>query len=165
MGFPVPRLAEKHQEKATIMHIQSLQQSPSFAVELHQAASGRLGQIEARQVATPSEAQQLAQRQDAPKGEGLLARLGAALVRPFVAIMDWLGKLLGSHARTGPQPSQDAQPAVMSSAVVFKQMVLQQALPMTLKGLDKASELATLTPEGLAREHSRLASGDGRCVR
>lgn len=161
MGFPVPRLAEKHQEKATIMHIQSLQQSPSFAVELHQAASGRLGQIEARQVATPSEAQQLAQRQDAPKGEGLLARLGAALVRPFVAIMDWLGKLLGSHARTGPQPSQDAQPAVMSSAVVFKQMVLQQALPMTLKGLDKASELATLTPEGLAREHSRLASGDG----
>nr|1R4T_A Chain A, exoenzyme S [Pseudomonas aeruginosa] len=48
-----------------------------------------------------------------------------------------------------------------SSAVVFKQMVLQQALPMTLKGLDKASELATLTPEGLAREHSRLASGDG----
>lgn len=122
------------------MHIQSLQQSPSFAVELHQAASGRLGQIEARQVATPSEAQQLAQRQDAPKGEGLLARLGAALVRPFVAIMDWLGKLLGSHARTGPQPSQDAQPAVMSSAVVFKQMVLQQALPMTLKGLDKASE-------------------------
>ena len=84
MGFPVPRLAEKHQEKATIMHIQSLQQSPSFAVELHQAASGRLGQIEARQVATPSEAQQLAQRQDAPKGEGLLARLGAALVRPFV---------------------------------------------------------------------------------
>lgn len=161
MGFPVPRLAEKHQEKATIMHIQSLQQSPSFAVELHQAASGRLGQIEARQVATPSEAQQLAQRQDAPKGEGLLARLGAALVRPFVAIMDWLGKLLGSHARTGPQPSQDAQPAVMSSAVVFKQMVLQQELPMTLKGLDKASELATLTPEGLAREHSRLASGDG----
>ena len=143
------------------MHIQSLQQSPSFAVELHQAASGRLGQIEARQVATPSEAQQLAQRQDAPKGEGLLARLGAALVRPFVAIMDWLGKLLGSHARTGPQPSQDAQPAVMSSAVVFKQMVLQQALPMTLKGLDKASELATLTAERLAKDHTRLASGDG----
>lgn len=146
------------------MQIQSHQQSPSFVAELPQAASGRLGQIEARQVATPSDVQQLAQRQDVPKGEGLLARLGAALARPFLAIIEWVGKLLGSPAHTAtqvPQPSQDAQPALMSSAVVFKQMVLQQALPMTLKGLDKASELATLTAEGLTRDHSRLASGDG----
>ncbi|MFO7127758.1 ADP-ribosyltransferase, partial [Pseudomonas aeruginosa] len=57
------------------MQIQSHQQSPSFVAELPQAASGRLGQIEARQVATPSDVQQLAQRQDVPKGEGLLARL------------------------------------------------------------------------------------------
>ena len=44
------------------MHIQSSQQNPSFVAELSQAVAGRLGQVEARQVATPREAQQLAQR-------------------------------------------------------------------------------------------------------
>ncbi|MEZ1355019.1 ADP-ribosyltransferase, partial [Pseudomonas aeruginosa] len=85
------------------MHIQSSQQNPSFVAELSQAVAGRLGQVEARQVATPREAQQLAQRQEAPKGEGLLSRLGAALARPFVAIIEWLGKLLGSRAHASTQ--------------------------------------------------------------
>ncbi|MFO6385877.1 ADP-ribosyltransferase, partial [Pseudomonas aeruginosa] len=31
----------------------------------------------------------------------------------------------------------------------------------TLGGLGKASELATLTAESLAKDHTRLASGDG----
>ncbi len=35
------------------MHIQSSQQNPSFVAELSQAVAGRLGQVEARQVATP----------------------------------------------------------------------------------------------------------------
>ncbi len=40
-------------------------------------------------------------------------------------------------------------------------MMLQKALPLTLGGLGKASELATLTAERLAKDHTRLASGDG----
>ncbi|HHQ4168631.1 TPA: ADP-ribosyltransferase [Pseudomonas aeruginosa] len=145
------------------MHIQSSQQNPSFVAELSQAVAGRLGQVEARQVATPREAQQLAQRQEAPKGEGLLSRLGAALARPFVAIIEWLGKLLGSraHASTqAPLSRQDAPPAASLSAAEIKQMMLQKALPLTLGGLGKASELATLTAERLAKDHTRLASGD-----
>lgn len=146
------------------MHIQLSQQNPSFVPELSQTVAGRLGQVEARQVATPREAQQLAQRQEAPKGEGLLSRLGAALARPFVAIIEWLGKLLGSraHASTqAPLSRQDAPPAASLSAAEIKQMMLQKALPLTLGGLGKASELATLTAERLAKDHTRLASGDG----
>lgn len=114
------------------MHIQSSQQNPSFVAELSQAVAGRLGQVEARQVATPREAQQLAQRQEAPKGEGLLSRLGAALARPFVAIIEWLGKLLGSraHAATqAPLSRQDAPPAASLSAAEIKQMMLQRHCP------------------------------------
>lgn len=141
------------------MHIQSSQQNPSFVAELSQAVARRLGQVEARQVATPREAQQLAQRQEAPKGEGLLSRLGAALARPFVAIIEWLGKLLGSraHASTqAPLSRQDAPPAASLSAAEIKQMMLQKALPLTLGGLGKASELATLTAERLAKDHTQI---------
>lgn len=85
------------------MHIQSSQQNPSFVAELSQAVAGRLGQVEARQVATPREAQQLAQRQEAPKGEGLLSRLGAALARPFVAIIEWLANCWGAVPTPPPR--------------------------------------------------------------
>ena len=81
-----------------------------------------------------------------------------------MAIIEWLGKLLGSraHAATqAPLSRQDAPPAASLSAAEIKQMMLQKALPLTLGGLGKASELATLTAERLAKDHTRLASGDG----
>ncbi len=81
-----------------------------------------------------------------------------------MAIIEWLGKLLGSraHASTqAPLSRQDAPPAASLSAAEIKQMMLQKALPLTLGGLGKASELATLTAERLAKDHTRLASGDG----
>lgn len=81
-----------------------------------------------------------------------------------MAIIEWLGKLLGSRAHTAtqaPLSRQDAPPAASLSAAEIKQMMLQKALPLTLGGLGKASELATLTEERLAKDHTRLASGDG----
>ncbi|MCB2526960.1 hypothetical protein KQ738_16005, partial [Listeria monocytogenes] len=67
-----------------------------------------------------------------------------------------------AHAATqAPRSRQDAPPAASLSAAEIKQMMLQKALPLTLGGLGKASELATLTAERLAKDHTRLASGDG----
>lgn len=145
------------------MHIQSSQQNPSFVAELSQAVAGRLGQVEARQVATPREAQQLAQRQEAPKGEGLLSAWG----RPRAS-------LRGDHRVAGqtagePCPRLHPGAALPSGRAACRQSLgrrdqaddAAKALPLTLGGLGKASELATLTAERLAKDHTRLASGDG----
>lgn len=159
MGFPVPRLAEKHQEKATIMHIQSLQQSPSFAVELHQAASGRLGQIEARQVATPvkrsSYCARTRRRVRAARSPGRGAR----------------ASLRGDHGLAGqtvglPRPHRAAAQSGRAACghVLGRRVQADGAaagIAHDLEGTRQGERAGDLTPEGLAREHSRLASGDG----
>ena len=93
--------------------------------------AGRLGQVEARQVATPG------RRNNWPSARkhrraGPALPPGAALARPFVAIIEWLGKLLGSraHASTqAPLSRQDAPPAASLSAAEIKQMMLQRHCP------------------------------------
>ena len=113
------------------MHIQSSQQNPSFVAELSQAVAGRLGQVEARQVATPGGAT-TGPAPGSTEGRGPALPPGAALARPFVAIIEWLGKLLGSraHASTqAPLSRQDAPPAASLSAAEIKQMMLQRHCP------------------------------------
>ena len=113
------------------MHIQSSQQNPSFVAELSQAVAGRLGQVEARQVATPREAQQLAQRQEAPKGEGLLSRLGLPSRVPSWRSSSGWANCWGAvpTATQAPLSRQDAPPAASLSAAEIKQMMLQRHCP------------------------------------
>ena len=70
------------------------------------AGVGKFGQLDARQVATSQDALQLGSRSEPQKGEGLLSRLGAQLARPFVALKEWIGNLLGARpaapARSAP---------------------------------------------------------------
>ncbi|MBZ6068254.1 ADP-ribosyltransferase [Aeromonas schubertii] len=132
--------------------------SPQVVEQSQTQASGRLGTVEARQVATPREAIQLAHRQEAPKAEGLLSRLGAAIARPFVALKEWLGKLLGSHSEVPAAPSADE---FHRQQAELKSRLMAMALAPGLSGLDKTGELVDLTPEALASEHTRLATGNG----
>lgn len=157
--FSPPRLAGKHQKKTIIMQIQGHHHvSPQVVEQSQTQASGRLGTVEARQVATPREAIQLAHRQEAPKAEGLLSRLGAAIARPFVALKEWLGKLLGSHSEVPAAPSADE---FHRQQAELKSRLMAMALAPGLSGLDKTGELVDLTPETLASEHTRLATGNG----
>ena len=117
-----------------------------------------MGQWDVRQVGTGQDVGQLASRSEVSQDKGLLSRLGAQIVRPFAAIKEWVGKLLGTQTPAAAVPAS-AQPAL--SAADIKQMMLQKALPLTLGGIGKASELTTLTGGALAGEHSRLATGDG----
>ena len=122
------------------------------------AGVGKFGQLDARQVATSQDVLQLGSRSEPQKGQGLLSRLGAQLARPFVALKEWIGNLLG--ARTAA-PDRSAPPADNLSLADQKRLLLQKALPFTLGGLDKASELNKIDAQQLGQEHARLATGNG----
>lgn len=122
------------------------------------AGVGKFGQLDARQVATSQDALQLGNRSEPQKGEGLLSRLGAQLARPFVALKEWIGNLLGARPAA---PARSAPPADNLSLADQKRLLLQKALPFTLGGLDKASELNNIDAQQLGREHARLATGNG----
>lgn len=117
-----------------------------------------MGPLEARQVATGQEAILLVSRSEPQKGQGVLSRLGAQLVRPFVALKEWIGNLLGT-SKTAPAPK--APVADNLSLAEQKRQLLQKALPYTLSGLDKAGELNSINAEQLGQEHTRLATGNG----
>ncbi|MFQ2268330.1 AexT-like T3SS ADP-ribosyltransferase toxin [Aeromonas hydrophila] len=122
------------------------------------AGVGKFGQLDARQVATSQDALQLGSRSEPQKGEGLLSRLGAQLARPFVALKEWIGNLLGARPAA---PARSAPPADNLSLADQKRLLLQKALPFTLGGLDKASELNNIDAQQLGQEHARLATGNG----
>jgi NAD+--asparagine ADP-ribosyltransferase len=122
------------------------------------AGIGKFGQLDARQVATSQDALQLGSRSEPQKGEGLLSRLGAQLARPFVALKEWIGNLLGAHPA---EPARSAPPVDNLSLADQKRLLLQKALPFTLGGLDKASELNNIDAQQLGQEHARLATGNG----
>ncbi|MBM0513770.1 AexT-like T3SS ADP-ribosyltransferase toxin [Aeromonas hydrophila] len=122
------------------------------------AGVGKFGQLDARQVATSQDALQLGSRSEPQKGEGLLSRLGAQLARPFVALKEWIGNLLGVRPAA---PARSAPPADNLSLADQKRLLLQKALPFTLGGLDKASELNNIDAQQLGQEHARLATGNG----
>ncbi|WOX52458.1 ADP-ribosyltransferase [Aeromonas sp. CD] len=122
------------------------------------AGVGKFGQLDARQVATSQDALQLGSRSEPQKGEGLLSRLGAQLARPFVALKEWIGNLLGARPAA---PARSTPPADNLSLADQKRLLLQKALPFTLGGLDKASELNNIDAQQLGQEHARLATGNG----
>ncbi|MFQ2276810.1 AexT-like T3SS ADP-ribosyltransferase toxin [Aeromonas hydrophila] len=122
------------------------------------AGVGKFGQLDARQVATSQDALQLGSRSEPQKGQGLLSRLGAQLARPFVALKEWIGNLLGARPAA---PARSALPADNLSLADQKRLLLQKALPFTLGGLDKASELNNIDAQQLGQEHARLATGNG----
>lgn len=122
------------------------------------AGIGKFGQLDARQVATSQDALQLGSRSEPQKGEGLLSRLGAQLARPFVALKEWIGNLLGARPAV---PARSAPPVDNLSLADQKRLLLQKALPFTLGGLDKASELNNIDAQQLGQEHARLATGNG----
>lgn len=122
------------------------------------AGVGKFGQLDARQVATSQDALQLGSRSEPQKGEGLLSRLGAQLARPFVALKEWIGNLLGARPAA---PARSAPPADNLSLADQKRLLLQKALPFTLGGFDKASELNNIDAQQLGQEHARLATGNG----
>ncbi|HHW4403689.1 TPA: ADP-ribosyltransferase [Aeromonas hydrophila] len=122
------------------------------------AGVGKFGQLDARQVATSQDALQLGSRSEPQKGEGLLSRLGAQLARPFVAIKEWIGNLLGSGKNAATPKAQVAENLSMADQ---KRLFLQKALPYTLSALDKTSELKSINAEQLRKDHTTLATGNG----
>ncbi len=56
----------------------------------------------ARPVATSAEDVRLSGRQEQPQGGGLLSRMSAQVIRPFVALQKWIGNLLGRDATHAP---------------------------------------------------------------
>ncbi|UYB70856.1 ADP-ribosyltransferase [Aeromonas veronii] len=117
---------------------------------------GRMGQLEARQVATGQDAILLGNRSEPQKGQGLLSRLGAQLARPFVAIKEWIGNLLGSGKSAAAPKAQTA-----TSPEDLQRLMKQTALTCSLGGFETASELNSINAEQLGKEHAQLVARDG----
>ncbi|GAA0433928.1 hypothetical protein GCM10009412_07320 [Aeromonas salmonicida subsp. achromogenes] len=94
---------------------------------------GRMGQMEARQVATGQDAILLGSRSEPQKGQGLLSRLGAQLARPFVAIKEWISNLLGTDKRAAAPKAQTAV-----STEDLQRLMKQAAFGSSLGGFAKA---------------------------
>ncbi|MGL5776466.1 MAG: ADP-ribosyltransferase, partial [Aeromonas veronii] len=105
---------------------------------------GRMGQLEARQVATGQDAILLGNRSEPQKGQGLLSRLGAQLARPFVAIKEWIGNLLGSGKSAAAPKAQTA-----TSPEDLQRLMKQAAFGSSLGGFAKADVLNNIAAEQL----------------
>ncbi|MER0511829.1 ADP-ribosyltransferase [Aeromonas veronii] len=117
---------------------------------------GRMGQLEARQVATGQDAILLGNRSEPQKGQELLSRLGAQLARPFVAIKEWIGNLLGSGKSAAAPKAQTA-----TSPEDLQRLMKQAAFGSSLGGFAKADVLNNIAAEQLGKEHATLATGNG----
>ena len=117
---------------------------------------GRMGQLEARQVATGQDAILLGNRSEPQKGQGQLSRLGAQLARPFVAIKEWIGNLLGSGKSAAAPKAQTA-----TSPEDLQRLMKQAAFGSSLGGFAKADVLNNIAAEQLGKEHATLATGNG----
>ena len=129
------------------------------AVAHHRDATtggGRMGPLEARQVATGQDAILLGNRSEPQKGQGLLSRLGAQLARPFVAIKEWIGNLLGSGKSAAAPKAQTA-----TSPEDLQRLMKQAAFGSSLGGFAKADVLNNIAAEQLGKEHATLATGNG----
>ncbi|VXA88669.1 ADP-ribosyltransferase [Aeromonas veronii] len=115
-----------------------------------------MGQLEVRQVATGQDAILLGNRSEPQKGQGLLSRLGAQLARPFVAIKEWIGNLLGSGKSAAAPKAQTA-----TSPEDLQRLMKQAAFGSSLGGFAKADVLNNIAAEQLGKEHANLATGNG----
>ncbi|WP_347902797.1 ADP-ribosyltransferase [Pseudomonas purpurea] len=121
---------------------------------------GRLGNLSARPVDTDAAAKLLAGRNESPQGGGLLSRILAQISRPFAAVREWIGNLLGHSAPRAPQAAPQAQTPPVSAAEL-KLMMQHFALKEAPNGLAKAGQLADVTAANLLEKHSALATGNG----
>ncbi|MEV3814292.1 ADP-ribosyltransferase [Aeromonas allosaccharophila] len=117
---------------------------------------GRMGQLDVRQIATGQDAILLGSRSEPQKGQGLLSRLGAQLARPFVALKEWIGNLLGTDKRAAAPKAQTAV-----SPEDLQRLMKQAAFGSSLGGFAKADVLHNITAEQLGKEHTTLATGNG----
>lgn len=117
---------------------------------------GRMGQLEARQIATGQDAILLGSRSEPQKGQGLLSRLGAQLARPFVALKEWIGNLLGTDKRAAAPKAQTA-----ASPEDLQRLMKQAAFGSSLGGFAKVDVLNNITAEQLGKDHATLATGNG----
>lgn len=115
-----------------------------------------MGQLEARQIATGQDAILLGSRSEPQKGQGLLSRLGAQLARPFVALKEWIGNLLGTDKRAAAPKAQTAV-----SPEDLQRLMKQAAFGSSLGGFAKADVLNNITAEQLGKDHTTLATGNG----
>ncbi|PKQ83250.1 ADP-ribosyltransferase [Aeromonas sobria] len=117
---------------------------------------GRMGQLDVRQIATGQDAILLGSRSEPQKGQGLLSRLGAQLARPFVALKEWIGNLLGPDKRAAAPKAQTA-----ASPEDLQRLMKQAAFGSSLGGFAKADVLNNITAEQLGKDHATLATGNG----
>ncbi|MGL5090853.1 MAG: ADP-ribosyltransferase [Aeromonas sobria] len=117
---------------------------------------GRMGQLDVRQIATGQDAILLGSRSEPQKGQGLLSRLGAQLARPFVALKEWIGNLLGTDKRAAAPKAQTA-----ASPEDLQRLMKQAAFGSSLGGFAKADVLNNITAEQLGKDHATLATGNG----
>jgi exoenzyme T len=120
----------------------------------------RPGNLSARPVDTNPAAKLLAGRHESPQGGGLLSRILTQIVRPFAAVREWIGHLLGHNTPRAPQAAPQLQPPPLSAAEL-KLMMQQTALKAAPNGLAKAVQLADVTGANLLEKHSALATGNG----
>ena len=86
----------------------------------------------------------------------MLSRLGAQLARPFVAIKEWIGNLLGSGKSAAAPKAQTA-----TSPEDLQRLMKQAAFGSSLGGFAKADVLNNIAAEQLGKEHATLATGNG----
>ncbi|MFM5341848.1 ADP-ribosyltransferase [Aeromonas veronii] len=117
---------------------------------------GRMGQLEARQVATGQDAILLGNRSEPQKGPGQLSRSESRPARVLAAIKEWIGNLLGSGKSAAAPKAQTA-----TSHEDLQRLMKQTALTCSLGGFETASELNSINAEQLGKEHAQLVARDG----
>ncbi|KAE9629490.1 ADP-ribosyltransferase [Aeromonas veronii] len=117
---------------------------------------GRMGQLEARQVATGQDAILLGNRSEPQKGQGQLSRSESRPARVLAAIKEWIGNLLGSGKSAAAPKAQTA-----ASPEDLQRLMKQAAFGSSLGGFAKADVLNNIAAEQLGKEHATLATGNG----
>ena len=117
---------------------------------------GRMGQLEARQVATGQDAILLGNRSEPQKGQGQLSRSESRPARVLAAIKEWIGNLLGSGKSAAAPKAQTA-----TSPEDLQRLMKQAAFGSSLGGFAKADVLNNIAAEQLGKEHATLATGNG----
>ncbi|VVO48071.1 protein-tyrosine phosphatase family protein [Pseudomonas fluorescens] len=148
------------------MTITSLSTHPSLqtlatTVNATTVNRGALGDQSVHPAPTDNCAERLAGREEAHQGRGLLSRIGAQLIAPFIALGEWVGRLLNpakSHtaALTTHQPEKSTQP----SPELLK-LQAKIGLESSVGSLTKALALADVTADNLVDWHAVSAAGDG----
>ncbi|WP_139410883.1 ADP-ribosyltransferase [Aeromonas veronii] len=117
---------------------------------------GRIGQLEARLVATGQDAILLGNRSEPQKGQGQLSRSESRPARVLAAIKELIGNLLGSGKSAAAPKAQTA-----TSPEDLQRLMKQAAFGSSLGGFAKADVLNNIAAEQLGKEHATLATGNG----